>query len=687
MFKKDQKYNIHRNYALRYSFLIILLFNTTIFLASDLSPIDSLRNLLVLDSISVEDKVDIRTKLILKLRYRTEESLNLLNLNDSICAAEGLTYKQGKNAFRKTIYYNRKRQYDSIYLNSIKRLEDISKSLEDPEDLIVFTNRAYANYYFGLLDHAKSESYLKLAIEEAHRKGLDKNLASLYNEIALRQKLQSKFFVSIENYLKALEYDNVKKSYTFSNLGRLYAELEDYEKQIEFSEKGRLAALEENIEKVHITCRLDIGRAYYKLGRIDESEKYLLETMPFIENSNSKAKGILLIEYLLRIANDREDWDKTLSLIKDTEKYKREWTFAFVCTEIGKAYFNKGELEEAAKWCEEGKQIGIACNRSSYIKAPCECLAEVYKKKGNYELALENLEMAKIHESSLNDKRKFINITRALNQKDLKQQAEMIRLEQEKKNKENEMQVFRMSLLTTFILLFSAFGIFLYYQLKKRNNKIAKQNNIIKKALADKDILLKEIHHRVKNNLQIVSSLLSMQMRHVKDIDAKRIIAEGRNRVQSMALIHQNLYQNETISQFSVTNYLEKLSEELFTTYNISQQNIELDLQIDPIDLDLDTMIPIGLILNELISNCLKHAFIEGNKGKITIIIAEKNNQLIIIVKDNGKGIRNKNLQDTDSFGNKLILAFTQKLKAEYKIENEEGTKVTVTINNYQKTT
>ena len=132
-------------------------------------------------------------------------------------------------------------------------------------------------------------------------------------------------------------------------------------------------------------------------------------------------------------------------------------------------------------------------------------------------------------------------------------------------------------------------------------------------------MLLREIHRRVKNNLQVVSSLLRLQSRHVHDQQAHEALLEGRNRVNSMALIHQYLYREEDITKISADEYIEKLATTLYKSYNISDKQIKFKANIDPIKLDVDTAIPVGLILNELITNALKHAFPNKREGILEV--------------------------------------------------------------------
>ncbi len=225
---------------------------------------------------------------------------------------------------------------------------------------------------------------------------------------------------------------------------------------------------------------------------------------------------------------------------------------------------------------------------------------------------------------------------------------------------------------------------FLYF--KNRTNRVLKsQKLVIEKALNEKEILLKEIHHRVKNNLQVISSLLNWQSRYIEDNKALQSMKEGRNRVQSMALIHQNLYQSENLTGVMVSDYIDKLGNSLFNSYNIKQDQIQFKSDVEPLNLDVDTLIPLGLILNELLSNALKHAFPEGREGQIQISLQKQEESLLLEVKDDGIGIPDKSVEKSkDSFGYKLIEAFAEKLKAQLQIENAYGTTVRLLIRNFK---
>lgn len=232
-----------------------------------------------------------------------------------------------------------------------------------------------------------------------------------------------------------------------------------------------------------------------------------------------------------------------------------------------------------------------------------------------------------------------------------------------------------------------AASVFLLYYNKQKAAKILEEKNaIISKSLADKEVLLKEIHHRVKNNLQVVSSLLNLQSRTISDATALAAIKEGRDRVKSMALLHQNLYQDDNLTGVDVKNYIELLTQSLFNSYNINKDAIALTTNIQDIQLDVDTVIPIGLIVNELISNALKYAFNETEKGLIEINLLQSSNQLLLEVKDNGKGMpADWNYNNVSaSLGYQLIKSFVQKMKGELLVHSQQGTHIKIIINKYK---
>jgi len=227
-----------------------------------------------------------------------------------------------------------------------------------------------------------------------------------------------------------------------------------------------------------------------------------------------------------------------------------------------------------------------------------------------------------------------------------------------------------------------ALTIFIYL-LTSFNKKLSSRNIIIEKSVEEKNILLREIHHRVKNNLQMISSLLKLQTVYIKDANAVQAITEGRSRVQAMAILHQNLYSDTSLTGVNIETYFENLIQGLFDTYNISEDKIHLVKNITPLILDVDTVIPLGLISNELISNALKHAFNESLSGKIEVTLQEINSELVLRISDDGIGYISG--KENPGFGSKLIQTLSDKMNAILEISNDIGCTVKITIKEYQK--
>lgn len=202
-----------------------------------------------------------------------------------------------------------------------------------------------------------------------------------------------------------------------------------------------------------------------------------------------------------------------------------------------------------------------------------------------------------------------------------------------------------------------------------------KAENKIIQSLKEKEVLLQEIHHRVKNNLQVISSLLSLQSRYIKDKDVLELFKESQNRVKSMTLVHEKLYQAHDVSQVDFSDYIGELARVLFRSYGISLDKISLDLEVDDVSVDVNMAIPCGLIITELVTNSLKYAFPSG-KGTIKISFNKIDSKYILQVEDNGVGIpENIDLKKSKSLGLRLVRTLTDQLGGEVEMEKVRGTK------------
>lgn len=256
---------------------------------------------------------------------------------------------------------------------------------------------------------------------------------------------------------------------------------------------------------------------------------------------------------------------------------------------------------------------------------------------------------------------------------------------------ENVVPVESKNMFALFSILFSVYllGGVIGKNLLKAHNELHKTRNENEARIKEKDTLLKEIHHRVKNNLQTVSSLLSLQSRSIEEPRIKNLIKSSQNRVISMAMVHEMLYMRHDLSKIEYKTYVEELSDYLLRSFKGSENNITLNIIIPDVKLGIDTAIPLGLLINEVITNALKYGIKDNDEGEIHIELQKSNSKdYVLYIGDNGKGfpetISHKN---TKSLGLKLIHNLARQLKGSINRDmSKKGTNYIVKFSDIQHT-
>lgn len=196
--------------------------------------------------------------------------------------------------------------------------------------------------------------------------------------------------------------------------------------------------------------------------------------------------------------------------------------------------------------------------------------------------------------------------------------------------------------------------------------KIRERTRNLTEAVEEKEVLLQEIHHRVKNNLSIISGLIELQLDTTEDEQAKNVLEDSQSRIQSMAMIHDKLYKTDTLSSIRLDNYIEELTETIARTFQNVNDSVSVEYDLDPIEMDIDKTVACGLLVNELVVNAFKHAFKPGNDGKLEITLKRENGKAELIIADNGPGLPDNFKESVDgSLGTMLIDTFSQQLGAQ----------------------
>ena len=217
--------------------------------------------------------------------------------------------------------------------------------------------------------------------------------------------------------------------------------------------------------------------------------------------------------------------------------------------------------------------------------------------------------------------------------------------------------------------------------------KLKQHADELQNSLREKEVLLKEIHHRVKNNLQIITSLLYLQSLKIDDDETQSIFKDSQNRVKSLALVHEKLYQSKDLARIDFSDYLKNLTNFIFTTYKTNIPNLMIDYDLDEVYLSVEISVPLGLIINELLSNALKYAFAGFDTGQLSenrILLSFKNlspNKYILCVSDNGKGLPdNFNIDEAESLGLKLVTSLVQQIDGTLEVHPKNKTEFKITF-------
>lgn len=216
--------------------------------------------------------------------------------------------------------------------------------------------------------------------------------------------------------------------------------------------------------------------------------------------------------------------------------------------------------------------------------------------------------------------------------------------------------------------------------LRRLRKDLEEKNLRLKAALSEKEVLLKEIHHRVKNNLQIINSLINMQLRKTGNPETATVLEDVKNRVNSITLIHEKLYKSENLSGIDFCEYISTLTKQLLMTYQGRTANTRLNLDISDICLEIDQAIPCALIINELATNAMKHAFPKGRQGRVTVALKTSGTgKLRLTVADNGIGLpADFDVDNLETLGIQIIKALVTQLRGVLQVNGSKGTTFTI---------
>jgi len=516
----------------------------------------------------------------------------------------------------------------------------------------------------------------QLVLEAAKSKVLNEDLPFLNTQLGYIYERRGQLGKAADYALNSLrlgeELSDIKAmALAYSDLSNIFWKQSKYEKGLEYGLKSISLFEKRNISDLDYDFTLYVvGNNYLALKNYDEALRYyeyaitIGERYGFYNNLSDVYISLVdLYAYLNRFEEAAEAGQRA---IKYADLLQNDFMMMRSYLSIGKLLNLQGKYTSAIESLR--KCILTATEDfgdSYYLSIAYETLGKAYAGNYQYEEAYQAF--------AEYDKLKRSVFTAEADQRISLLQTEFDVAQKDGKIQLQETQISRQRSRQTLIIVIAALLLMLLLLAYKAIQNNVRKNRLLQKQNKEKEFLLKEIHHRVKNNLEIVSSLLSLQSELLGDPDVAEAMHKSQQRVQSMSMIHQKLYQGESIAAIEMKDYFLNLGNYLISSYG-AKDHIFLFCDMDPLELDVDIAIPIGLIVNELLTNAMKYAFPGGRKGKIIIKLKEVDGLLHLTVRDNGIGQMSNLKVEGTGFGTQLIDLLTRQLDGKMKLIDAEGT-------------
>ncbi len=502
-----------------------------------------------------------------------------------------------------------------------------------------------------------------------------------YYFIGLIYQDQQKYDLAIENYLIALPmYEdpgfNAQRPYLLLSLGSAYQEIRNYNESLVYYRKAlkELKAINDRWGLSELYSNL--GSVYFDMNRLDSARTYYERSMELYKEIDDIAGKSNALNSLGEIQIYRENYVLALDYLNKAlllnKKVENTIGRVNILLNLGKCYVAMGSIRKGLDILNRSLDIANSMNFTSEQMALHKEISAAYTKLRSFENALKHYEMY----SALNDsiyRRESNSHFMELEQKyqSEKREREIGQLKLDKIEQDITIRKQRSvrNILIVAIVFAIIIGVLLYRSYKTK-----------KKSDSEKEALLKEIHHRVKNNLQIISSLLSIQTENVTDVNVIGAVKESQSRVKAMALIHQLLYQDRDLTRIDFSNYLPQLVHAVLSIFKKENKQIRTTVEAQNIAFDTDTAIPLGLIITELVSNACKYAFYGKQNGEILVNIRSVGeNKYQLSVADNGQDLPHDiDFNKLDSMGLRLVRILTSQLEGVFSYRYNKGSIFTV---------
>ena len=666
-------------------FFFAVIYSFTLFESFAQSKLDSLETLI--DKTSGVERVDILNRLGFEYAFSSLKKAKKYAYQ-GLKEAKAINYEIGQARALVNVGYNNLDYHNNdsaaYYFGEAV---NYAKSIADTVGIANGYN-ALGNLNLGRSDFKQAASNYNDALFYQQKMKNAGGITSALNNIGKTLENVGSYDKAIEYYLKALKINkdnNLERKVALNllNISMAYIYQEDYNMPIPYlDEAGALAILKTNLS-LQSNYTNQLGLVKMKLADYDSAIYYFNKTIEIDkERGRSYATALhnMSETYFLKGENP-----KAYAIAKEGLEMKRvggdKASIIFSLHFLARIHNALEQHKTALEYSQEAYALSKEINHKDREQKSMEYLSESYQGLGDYKNAWKyRVQFEALKDSLFNiQKAEQMAAMAALYETEKKQQT--IELQQsDLKVKEASLSLAESTnnrlLIGVVAAVIAGLSMLLAFVIKLRSSKKLEQQKLeIEAKNNENETLLKEIHHRVKNNLQIISSILNIQSRNLEDQIAKDAVNEGRSRIKSMSLIHEKLYGNNQLSVINMKEYIEELNDFLFSSYK-PKNEVKRNIDIDALDLDIDTAVPIGLILNELISNSLKYAF-NHQDGELKISLKSEADSHTLSVMDSGPGLPS-DFRTKKSMGMRLVNALTEQINGILEISEQPGTSFTL---------
>lgn len=682
-------------------FLFIIFFIISITVSSQENrKIDSLNNVL---KRGINDTVRVKTLLNLAIILQDSDIYSSSKIANE--AYKLIKKKKYENVL--SLYYlTKSREYNfksdfkkALYYANLAH----NKSLIDKDERMHLKSCQYKALVINgsNIDFKSSIKYLEKKLDSINKKNRINELADIYFSLASSYSRINRFNSAIKNFMIAITiYDANNEHLGIRNcyfeICDIYSYTGDYTNALLYSNK-----ILELVKKYKLESKRDktldlakAGEIQLKLGNFKKAETLLYESFKYCNEIGDEFNRMYIVTNIIQNTIELKKYKKVIALCNhelERGKLMNESKLIFY-NYLALSYLKSNNLPLAKAHIDKALLIidksNVDLNKYHENIVVYDNASNIYYELKEYKKAYFYLDKYNELSEKINSEynaQKLETIQAEFNLIDKELEIKNLKLVEQAKNIQlaNQLKNIYLAILIITIFVVITILIFIVYRNSIKSNKalknksaiIEEKNELLKKVIREKDLLIKEIHHRVKNNLQLVMSLLNIQSRKNKNKIITEFIKESQARITTIALIHQNLYNTENLSKVNFNDYLEQLLSSITTVQNEKADKIKFVINTNTISFDVQTAIPLGLIINELICNSLKYAFPNDEAfGQINILLEEKEkNVYCICYKDNGIGYSDSEIKSS-SIGIKLINLLTQQLNGEIYHTNDTGT-------------